>query len=81
MWQKGMDREATKQIRETRRKEKQDMQARKATTIMIVAIAFIVAWSFATIKETRNKHFKIVWHMIKKRTCSKFVASNKSSQR
>jgi hypothetical protein len=32
-----MDREATKQIRETRTKEKQDMQARKTTTTMTVA--------------------------------------------
>jgi hypothetical protein len=37
MWQKVMDREATKQIRETRRKEKKYMQVRKAITTMIVA--------------------------------------------
>ncbi len=36
MWQKVMDKEATKQIRETRR-EKKYMQVRKATTTMIVA--------------------------------------------
>jgi hypothetical protein len=37
MWQMAMNREAIKLIRETRRKEKQDKQAKNATTSMTTA--------------------------------------------
>ncbi len=37
MQQKAMDKEATKQIRENIRKEKQEKQARKWLTMLIVA--------------------------------------------
>jgi hypothetical protein len=67
MQQKAMDREVAEHIKETRRKEKQDKQAKKAITSMIIAkwvfekeltrqqVVFITTWSFATIKGVGNK--------------------------
>jgi hypothetical protein len=63
-----MDREVVEHIKETKRKEKQDKQTKKATTTMIIAkrvvereftrrqqVTFIVALSSATIKGIGNK--------------------------
>jgi acid phosphatase class B len=63
-----MDREVVEHIKKTRRKEKQNKHAKKATTTMIIAkqvvereltrkqqVIFITTWSFAMIKGVKNK--------------------------
>jgi predicted transcriptional regulator len=63
-----MDREATKQIRENRRKEIQEKQARKTLTMLTITKrlaekelvkqqreSFIATWSLLTMKEVGDK--------------------------
>ncbi len=58
-----MDREAIEQIRENKRKERQEKQVRKTLTLLTIAkklverklvkqqVNFIVTWSFSTIRK------------------------------